>query len=145
MSKLPPLKKFKNEDECRKYYEDVYCTTPVTTFDNIKVHFYPEKFEDAFFESKNYQKRDKTIFSIKRAERIDWIKSVLEDPKAELYKGWDRDKKKPRKDRRVAVVSPENYIVIITILSNNKAKFITAYPALGLRTILKIKTSEKWQ
>lgn len=144
MSSLPPLRKFKSEAECRKYYEETYCKNPVTTFDNIKVYFYKEKFDDAFFESSNHKERDKSIFSIKRSERIDWIKNTLEDPKAKLFCGWDRDKKKPRKDRRVAIVTPQNYVVIITILSEERAKFITAYPIEGLRTLLMISSSEKW-
>ena len=144
MSKLPPLKIFKNEKECRNYYENVYCTNPVKTFDNIYVHFYPEAFDDAFFESKNHIARDKSIFSFKRAEKIDYIKYTLENVKDNIYFGLDRDRKKPRKDRRVAILTPENYVVIITVLSDTKAKFITAYPIDGFKTALLILTSEKW-
>ncbi|MCI9434526.1 MAG: hypothetical protein HFI86_04580 [Bacilli bacterium] len=145
MSKLPPLRHFKTENECRKYFEQFYCTNPVITFDGINVYFYPEKFDDAFFESKEHKKRDKSIFSIDRASKIDWIKYVLENPKAEIFEGWDRDKKIPRKDRRVAIISPENYMVVITILNNNKAKFITAYTVDGWDSILKIKASKKYK
>ena len=144
MSKIPPLKKLKTEREYRKYYEEVYCKNPVKTFDNIYVYFYPEKFDDAFFESKNYKARDKSIFSLKRAERIDYIKYTLENVKDNVYVGWDRDKKRPRKDRRVAILTPENYVVIITILSDAKAKFITAYPINNIKTALSIYSSEKW-
>ncbi len=144
MSRVPPLKHFKSESECRKYYDDVYCSKPIMTFDNIYVYFYKDKFDDAFFESNNHKARDKSVFSIKRAERIDWIKYVLESPNVKIYKGWDRNKKRPRKDRRVALLTPQNYVVIITILSKSKAKFITAYPLEGTRSLLKIITSEKW-
>lgn len=143
MSNLPNLRKFYSEVECREYYEKTYCTKPITTFDGIKVHFYPEKFDDAFFESKNYQIRDKSVFSKDRSSKIDWIKYVLEDPKAEIYEGWDRDKKQPRKDRRIAIISPQNYMVVITILKNKKAKFITAYTVESWSSILKIKSSNK--
>ena len=43
--------------------------------------------------------------------------------------GSNRDKKRYNKDRRVAIISPEDYVVIIRINSNNTAKFITAYYA----------------
>lgn len=69
------------------------------------------------------------FFSIERAKRIDWIEYVLKNPNAELHLGWDRDKKKYNKDRRVAIISPENYVVVIRIFDDNKADFITAYYA----------------
>ena len=62
-----------------------------------------------------------------RALRIDWIEYVLKNPKVELHLGWDRDKKRYNKERRVAIISPENYVVIIRMNNNNTAKFITAY------------------
>lgn len=143
MNSLPPLRKLNTEDDYRDYYERVYCSKPIITFDGIEVHFYPEKFDDAFFESKDRKKRDKSIFSINRASKIDWIKYTLENPKAEIFEGWDRDKKMPRSDRRVAILCPQNYVVIITILRGRKAKFITAYTVDNMASVLKIKSSKK--
>ena len=145
MGNTPPLKKFCSESECRQYFEEKYCKESMLTFDKIPVKFYPEKFDDAFFESMNKKKRDKSVFSIKRAERIDWIEYVLKNPNSELYCGWDRDKKQLRKDRRVAIISPENYVVIITSLKNNTGKFITAYLADSPNTAKAIRKSPKWQ
>ena len=96
------------------------------------------------FESKNKKERDKSIFSIKRAERIDWIEYVLKSEEAELYVGWNRDKKEYRKDRRIAIISPENYVVIITLLKDNNAKFITAYLADSPNTAKLIRKNPKW-
>lgn len=144
MNKIPPLRNFNNENECRQYFETKYCGIGTLTFDNLLVKFYPEKFDDAFFESLDNKQRDKSIFSVKRAERIDWIEYVLKNPKSELYSGWDRDKKCINKCRRVAIISPENYVVIITVLKNNNAKFITAYLADGPITAKRIRKAPKW-
>lgn len=144
MSKLPPLRSFKSEKECRQYFEEKYCQEDLLTFDNILVRFYPEKFNDAFFESQNKKKRDKSVFSFKRAERIDWIEYVLKDPLTELYFGWDRDKKKINRDRRVAIISPENYVVIVNMLNKKNARFITAYLADSPNTAKNIRNSPKW-
>lgn len=105
--------------------------------------FYEDQFEHAFFESINHQKRDKSMFSIERAERIDWIKQVLENEKSELYIGWDRDKKRYNEQRRVSIISPENYVVVINMIKEDKAKFITAYPA-SYTTAKNIRKAPKW-
>ena len=145
MSKVPPLRVLKDENEYRKYYVENYCNNPVKTFDDIMVHFYPNKFDDAFFESEDWSLKDKSIFSRARAERIDWIRYTLQTPKAKLRFGYDSKSNKPRKDRRVALLLPQNYVVIITLLNDKKAKFITAYPINGFRTALLINTMEEWK
>lgn len=145
MSDVPPLKTFNSENECRQYFEEKYCKDPIITFDKVPVKFYSDKFDDAFFESANKKKRDKSVFSIKRAERIDWIEYVLKNPDSELYYGWDRDKKAIRKDRRVAIISPENYVVIVTMLKDNSGRFITAYLADSPNTAKAIRKGPKWQ
>lgn len=129
MSNTPNFVILSSPEEYKKYYVEKYCKTMLQTFDGIKVKFYEDQFEHAFYESSNKVKRNKDAFSIERAKRIDWIEYVLKNPRAELYLGWDRDKKKFNKDRRVAIISPEDYVVIIRINSNNTAKFITAYYA----------------
>ena len=49
------------------------------------------------FKNLSYEssRRDTTkdTFSIKRSQRIDWIKTALQDPSSEMYVGWDRKKK----------------------------------------------------
>lgn len=129
MSRIPELVHLSTIDEYKKYFVDKYCKKELITFDGISVKFYEDQFEHAFYESSNKKKRNKDVFSIDRATRIDWIEYVLKNPKAELHLGWDRDKKIYNKDRRVAIISPEDYVVIIRLNGNNKAKFITAYYA----------------
>ena len=120
MYDVPSFVILSTPDEYKKYYVEKYCKKGIQTFDGIEVKFYEDQFEHAFYESSNKLKRNKDVFSENRALRIDWIEYVLKNPK---------DKKRYNKDRRVAIISPEDYVVIIRINSNNTAKFITAYYA----------------
>ena len=129
MNKVPNFVTLPTPEDYKKYYINKYCRNELVTFDGIKVLFYESQFEHTFYESSNKKKRNKDIFSVDRALRIDWIEYVLKNPKAELHLGWDRDKKIYNKDRRVAIISPEDYVVIIRINNNNTANFITAYYA----------------
>ena len=144
----PPLVKLSSEDDYRRRYEYLYCEKPIVTFDGIAVRFRKNQFKHCFFES---TKRDKVKdqFSIRRAERIDWIKVALQDPDTERYQGWDREKKRHDKSRRVAIVLGE-YVVVIAITDDKSASFVTAYLAdsVGdsgiLPTIEKIRLGPKW-
>ncbi|PCI21808.1 MAG: hypothetical protein COB62_02510 [Piscirickettsiaceae bacterium] len=111
----------------------------ITTFDDIRVRFRKNQFSHCFFESVNT--KDDT-FSNQRAERIDWIKAVLEDKDAELRLGWDNKKKRAANDRRVALLA-DRYVVIIRI-RGKKAGFITAFIA-NERSIRKIRTNPLWE
>jgi hypothetical protein len=55
-----------------------------------------------------------------------WIKETLQDPSALLKKGWDNKTKSYDDTRRVAMVKG-NYVVIILIYADKKARFITAF------------------
>jgi len=140
-----------DEDESfyRKIFLDFYCKKPVKTFDNILVYFKEYNFDHAFFESKNRREKDKSIFSQKRAKRIYWIKWVLENPNAQLFKGYNHKTKSYDASRRVALCV-DNYVVIINInKKRNKAKLITAFVADGInkkgeKAIDLIKNAKKW-
>lgn len=134
----PLLVQYQTELEYRRHFERVYCRGLITTFDGIQVRFRRNMFDHCFFESVNT--KDDT-FSQQRAERIDWIKAVLQDNNAELREGWDNRRKQSAKDRRVAIVVG-NYVVIIRI-RGNKADFVTAFIAGG-RSIQKIRTNPVW-
>lgn len=137
------LLKLKEKDAYKRYYIQEYCNKDIYTFSKIKVKFYEDQFEHAFYESKNHKKRDKSIFSLQRAQRMNWIKYVLKNKYSELYVGWDRDKKRYNENRRVSIISPENYVVIINMINENNAKFITAYPA-NITTARNIRNGPKW-
>lgn len=134
----PPLVQYSSEQQYRTHFERVYCRGAIATFDGVAVRFRKTQFFHCFFES--LVAKDDT-FSQKRAERVDWIKATLQDPTAELRVGWDNQKKRPAKDRRVAIVRG-NYVVIIR-LRGRKADFVTAFVAEG-RSIAKIRTNPLW-
>lgn len=134
----------------KNIYKKFYCKKTISTFDGINVKFYVSNFEHAFYESESRKKKDKSIFSYKRANRIYWIKWVLENPNAELYIGYNSKIKSYDKSRRVAVYV-ENYVVIIGLdrFNSKKAKFITAYIADGIngkgeKAIDLIKSGKRW-
>ena len=114
------------EAEMRAIWKDEYCTNDISTFDAVKVRFYEDMFDHCFFESANRKKKDKSILSLNRLEKMLWIKDTLEDGDALLKKGWDNDNKEYYADRRVAIVKG-NYVVIIRFTGLLKAKFVTAY------------------
>ena len=95
----------------------------VSTFDGITVSFWLSDFDHAF-----YKGPAKTKFSFGRAKRIDWIGEALADSQAELYMGWDKQRRRYRADRRVCLVGG-NYVVVIEVRRQMKARFITAFVA----------------
>lgn len=141
---LPPFVAYDTLKEYKNHFEETYCKTPTLTFDGIKVFFSKDKFEHAFFES---TKRNgvKDTFSDERAKRIDWIKATLENPKADLYQGWDKDSKTYFPHRRVSVVFGDFAVIIGLSLNKSgelKGNFITCYEANN--SIGKIRTSPVW-
>ncbi len=75
---------------------------------------------------------------------MDWIEAVLLDKEAEIFVGWDREKKKYNNSRRVSIISPENYVVILNIIKEKEAKFITAYVA-SKTNAKKIRSAPVWK
>lgn len=114
------------EAEMRKIWDDEYCTQTILTFDAIQVKFYSEMFDHCFYESANRQAKDKSVLSLNRLEKILWIKDTLQDPEALLKQGWDNKNKVYDNQRRVAMVKG-NYVVVIAIYAEKKARFITAF------------------
>lgn len=111
----PSLVRYEAEEEYRQHYEQIYCKGPIKTFDGITVRFDKSMFDHCFFESSR-RDTNKDTFSVKRGERIDWIKAALQDPSSEKYVGWDRKKKRYNNKRRVTIVMG-NYVVIIQLLT----------------------------
>jgi len=144
----PPLINYRTETEYRLHFEQVYCKGPIETFDGILVRFRKNMFNHCFFESSN-RDENKDVFSRKRAERIDWIKTALLDRKSERYLGWDKKRKSYSKNRRVTIVMG-NYVVVIQLTGKYKANFVTAYMADtkgsngNFSTIEKIRRGPKW-
>lgn len=140
----PPLVHYDTEDGYRQHYEANYCQAMIRTFDGMPVYFPRQQFDDAFFESASRKARDKSVFSRERAERIDWIRTVLEDSDAALRMGWNRRTKRPNPRRRVAVAYG-NYVVVVHVKRNRQsATFITAYVA-SQSTVGRILDGNAWR
>ena len=144
----PPFVCYTTEAEYRQHFQRVYCRGPIQTFDGIAVRFRKEAFDHCFFES-SQRNRIKDKFSRKRAERVDWIKTALQDPNSERYQGWDRDRKAFDPNRRVTIVL-SNYVVVIAMTGPKNANFVTAYvvdsPSQPGRpnTLHQIRRGPKW-
>ncbi len=147
--KYPDLLILPSEEDYRVRFESEYCTTPLVTFDGIKVRFKKSDFDHAFFESRKGGKDN--VFSLPRAQRMLWISYALTDPDSERYQGWDKVKKRHDPYRRVTLVK-YCYVVVISIRKNNPvySYFKTAYVADmkarpgQLSTVDKIKMGPKW-
>ncbi len=135
--KLKPHKIADSELEfkMREQWKNIYCTKNIRTFDGVLVKFYEDMFDHCFYESANRIKKDKSILSLNRLEKMLWIKDTLEDKNAILKKGWDTKRKKHYENRRVAIVKG-NYVVIIMFTGLLKAKFITAYEKNDIQNII---------
>lgn len=102
------------------------------------------KFGHMFYESTSRDGR-KEFFSPVRAQRIDWIKSTLGHPNADLFEGWDKGSRAYDATRRVAVVYEDFVVVVAMGLKLDgalKANFVTCYQADN--SIGKIRTSPTW-
>ena len=138
------IKSYKfTEDQLREIWSKEYCEQTIITFDDIEVKFYSNMFDHCFYESANRQARDKSILSLNRLEKIYWIKDTLADPTSIRKQGWDRNNKTYNNSRRVNLVKG-NYIVVIRIYANKKAKFVTAYEINNDYNLKKIKDSPDW-
>jgi len=128
----------------RTLFATLYCdsSNPIYTFDGIKVRFFPDRFDDAFFKSVNWTIKDKSIFSLDRAKKVTWIKDALLDKNADLRVGWDTNRKANDNSRRVAIVQT-NYVVVIWLRNAKEAKFITAYIADN-DALSKLLNQPKW-
>ena len=134
------------EAELRQIWKDEYCdkSNPIFTHDGIVVSFNEYMFDHCFFESANWKKKDKSILSLNRLEKMLWIKDTLADKTALMKQGWDRKKKKYTDDRRVNFIK-DGYIVVISVYKAlDKAKFITAFEFQDDKNKEKIKNSPDW-
>jgi hypothetical protein len=140
----PPFVSFSRNEYChrvfyvteadyRAHFIREYCFSPVLTFDAIPVTFLPSNFDHAFY---------KYGFSWPRAQRIDWIREVLQDPQADLHVGFDTYTYRYMDDRRVSMVN-DSYVVVIALAAPNDAYFVTAYIADGA-TPWNIRNSPLW-
>lgn len=145
-----PYQKIKShkmsEAELRQLWALTYCTpsNPILTFDGIRVQFFSDMFNHAFYESSNRKAKDKSILSLNRCEKMFWIKDALADPAAILKKGWDSKTKSYDNSRRVTVVKG-NYVVVLIIISDALARFVTAYQIDDDENLQKLLAGPDWK
>lgn len=137
----PPFLELDSEEKYREHFHNEYCAGPIPTFDGIMVRFRKSDFDHAFFESSSPKHKDDTP-SPERRKRMDWVKLALSDPGADIRVGYDNTLRQPDQSRRVAIVKG-NFVVIIRIVGEKKANFMTCYVA-STRTIQLIKKGRKW-
>lgn len=131
-----------DEAAYRQLFVATYCHPVVIhTHDGIRVQFYADMFDHCFFESQDRRIGDKSVFSTVRAERILWIRDTLMDPTSVLKQGWLKTSKSYDNSRRVAIVQGD-YVVVIWVINDTLARFITAYRADN--SIGKILQSPDW-
>jgi len=88
---------------------------------------------------------NKDVFSVVRAERIDWIGATLANRDASLYQGWNKRDRALDPGRRVAVVFEDFVVVVQMGLKQSgelKANFVTCYQADN--SIRMIRSSPVW-
>lgn len=128
---MPPLLKLPDQSAYRAHYERTLCRGGIVTHDRIPVFFQREEFDHAFFESST-RRGENDVFSLVRAERMDWIAAALADPGAQRFQGWLKRERRHDPTRRVTVVMGD-FVVIIALSKRRdgllKAKFITCYRA----------------
>jgi len=132
------------ETEYQTYYEENYCKCPIVTYDGIPIYFPKNKFDHAFYESSD-RRGSNDIFSYVRAQRMNWIKEILQSETATLYQGWNKKTKTYDPCGRVAFEYEQFVIVVRLSLKSDgslKGNFITCYQANN--SLEKIKQSPLW-
>ncbi len=141
---MPPLLALDDEDLYRQHFIRTLCRNVVQTHDGVRVYFSQCTFEHAFFESSDRRGSD-DIFSMARAERMDWIAAALADPNALCVQGWDQTRQCYDPKRRVTVVV-QDFVIVLHLSSKRdgslKANFITCFKAENSAT--KIRQSPRW-
>lgn len=139
---LPSLLTLPDEQSYRVHFITQYCNAPTVTFDGIAVRFFLNMFDHAFYRDSSRMAKDKANFDLQRAQRMDWIRTVLTDPSVELY----RRVMLNSKIRRIALEPTVRYAVIIQIDNRNplRARFITAYIVDSNSALGKMRSNPQW-
>jgi len=141
---MPPLLKLEGEDAYRQHFVRTLCRAQIETHDGIRVYFSANAFEHAFFESSDRRGAD-DVFSLNRAERMDWIAAALADPNALCCQGWDKNRQCYTPKRRLTVVV-QDFVIVLQLSTKRdgtlKANFVTCFKAEN--SIIKIRQSPRW-
>ncbi|MGE0180762.1 MAG: hypothetical protein AB7F91_00750 [Parvularculaceae bacterium] len=141
---MPPLLALADEAAYRAHFIQSLCRAVITTHDGIRVFFKPDTFDHAFFESSDRRGAD-DVFSLARAERMDWIATALADPNALCVQGWDKRLQCYTPRRRVTVIV-QDFVIVLALSANRngtlKANFVTCFKAEN--SAVKIRQAPRW-
>lgn len=136
-------------DAYREHFHQNYCAAPVTLVHSdgpIQVFFDRASFDHAFFESTN-RDGSKDEFSMSRAVRMPQIAEMLGGGWSALHAGWNKKVGTYDQTRCVAVVSDDDFVVVIRLrlTKDNRLRgnFITCY--LADNSIVKIRSAPLWE
>jgi hypothetical protein len=141
---MPALLKLDDEEAYRQHYTQMLARGVISTHDGIRVYFGRDTFEHAFFESSDRRGAD-DVFSLARAERMDWIAAALADPNALCVQGWNKQLECYTPKRRVTVVV-QDFVIVLQLSTKRdgtlKANFVTCFKAEN--SAMKIRQSPRW-
>lgn len=141
---MPALLQLDDEEAYRQHYIRTLARAEITTHDGIRVYFGRDTFEHAFFESSDRRGAD-DVFSLARAERMDWIASALQNPNALCVQGWDSRRQRYTPKRRVTVVV-QDFVIVLRLSTKRdgtlRANFVTCFKAEN--SAMKIRQSPRW-
>ena len=141
---LPPLLKLPGEVQYREHFRQHYVggRNVVTTADGMDVHFHESSFDHAFYTTFQRGSGLKDLFAIERAERMDWLRAVLQAPSVPSH----RDTRTKGKLRRVFLEASVSYVVVVQADRKrpSRAYFVTAYVADRPGTVPKIQQMPRW-
>ncbi|MBO7072587.1 MAG: hypothetical protein J6V89_03590 [Acetobacter sp.] len=141
----PPFLNLPDEKTYLEHFLTHYCRREIKTHDGIRVFFKRETFTHAFYES-SLRDNHKDQFSLKRAERMDWIIHTLVNKTACEFQGWVTKKKNYDPTRKTAVLYDTFVVIVGFSLKNDntlKGNFITCYPA-AYDSFEKIQRAPVW-
>lgn len=117
----------------RRVYAEEYVNQRHKTHDGVSVRFFEDRFDHAFFRSKDFVRSNKQKNEIDplRVERILWIGPLIrgELTNSECHRMPNSQTNQPQK--RLYILNDERYVVWLEPQSQGTWKFSSAYVAFG--------------
>jgi len=144
MNQYQPFLLLSDETEYKEFYISSLCASPLVCFDSLSVKFRPEQFNHAFYERTKRYYKHKDIFSIERAKRMSWITTCLQDDTISPLAGYDNKRKRYDHNRRVSLITPDNFVVVLRLINQEEAQFVTCFIVDNANVATKIRKSPLW-
>lgn len=144
MTQYHTFLELKHFSEYKNYYLNNLCKEPIVCFDSLIVKFRPEQFYHAFYERSKRYLKSKDKFSFERAKRMSWIPICLTDNSITPLAGYDNKRKRYDHSRRVCLITPDDFVIVIRIINSREAQFVTCFVVDNKQVSQKIKKSPIW-